>query len=378
MTRQPINIIGAGLGGVTLGRALSNCGVPVVIYERATSGPRHGYGTTLHLSTYKPLLKILNLDERTFRQRVAVDSAIGGNGAIDPKRLLYPRDLTSSSFRAHRGRLESLICQGLKIQWEHGVEKVEQTSNGTSLVFENGQTAQGQDCIIAADGVHSQVRKSTLPKAELNILPFVTFNGKRRVSRDTFDKVFASAMNDTNIIETRNNGILLQVSINDVTEDYVSINWTYSRAAKGTTDPCYKPNRPLSRASDIPSEFYQEISALSDLAQPYKEIFDQQKMKTDRMLSWLMRTSKIELLQLQDLAAQGIFFMGDSVHSQAILGGEGANVAISDALTLAEEIANNGTASIAQWYEKRVPIWQEISATSMKTIEDVHRDRAVL
>ncbi|THX58020.1 hypothetical protein D6D08_09126 [Aureobasidium pullulans] len=52
-----------------------------------------------------------------------------------------------------------------------------------------------------------------------------------------------------------------------------------------------------------------------------------------------MRTSNVDLPQLYQLASNGIFLMGDSAHSQAILGGEGANIAISDGLTLAEAIA---------------------------------------
>jgi 2-polyprenyl-6-methoxyphenol hydroxylase-like FAD-dependent oxidoreductase len=79
MSPQPLTIIGAGLAGVTLGRALLERGIPVVLYDRATSAPRHGYGISLHASTYRPLLNMLKMDEQTFRQNVAVDAAVGGN-----------------------------------------------------------------------------------------------------------------------------------------------------------------------------------------------------------------------------------------------------------------------------------------------------------
>ncbi|KAG9849730.1 FAD/NAD(P)-binding domain-containing protein, partial [Aureobasidium melanogenum] len=376
MSPQPLSIIGAGLGGVTLGRALLERGIPVVLYERATSSPRHGYGISLHASTYKPLLKMLKMDEQTFRQNVAVDAAIGGNGAIDPKRLICPREVTSTSIRAHRERLEKLIRKDLDIRWESGLEKLEQTPNGTSLYLQNDTSKEGQTCMVGADGVHSITRKSILREAGLDVLPFVTFNGKRKVSRSTFDDIYAPAMEGSNIVEIYNNGVFLQVSVNDITAEQASVSWVYSRPAQGSSDRCFKPNRPLSGASDIPKEFYQEITALQDLPQPFLEIFDEQKMEQDRVLAWLMRTSKVDLAQLYQLASNGIFLMGDSAHSQAILGGEGANIAISDGLTLAEAIAARNGETITSWYSKRFPAWQQSLETSKTTIEDMHKDQS--
>jgi 2-polyprenyl-6-methoxyphenol hydroxylase-like FAD-dependent oxidoreductase len=376
MSPQPLSVIGAGLGGVTLGRALLERGIPVVLYDRATSAPRHGYGISLHASTYRPLLNMLKMDEQTFRQNVAVDAAVGGNGSIDPKKLICPRDVTSTSFRAHRERLEKLIRQGLDIKWETGMEKLEQTPNGTTLYLQNDNNIEGQICVVGADGVHSTARKSILREAGLEILPFVTFNGKRKVSRDTFDKIYASALRESNVIEIHNNGAFLQVSVNDITAEQASVSWTYSRPAKGSSDRCFKPNRTLSDASEIPKEFYQEVAALKDLPQPFLEIFDEQKMKQDRILTWLMRTSKVDLPQLYQLASKGIFLMGDSAHSQAILGGEGANIAISDGLTLAEAIAAQNGETITSWYSKRFPAWQQSLETSKATIEEMHGAQA--
>ncbi|CAD0093582.1 unnamed protein product [Aureobasidium vineae] len=376
MSPQPLSIIGAGLGGVTLGRALLERGIPVVLYERATSAPRHGYGISLHASTYKPLLNMLKMDEQTFRQNVAVDAAVGGNGAIDPKKLICPRDVTSTSFRAHRERLERLIRQGLDIKWEHGMEKLEQTPSGTSLYLQNDTSIEGRTCVVGSDGVHSITRKSILREAGLEVLPFVTFNGKRKVSRSTFDDIYAPALGASNVIETHNNGVFLQISVNDITAEQASVSWVYSRPAKGSSDRCFKPNRLLSGASEIPKEFYREITALKDLPQPFSEVFDEEKVKQDRILTWLMRTSKVDLPQLYQLASNGIFLMGDSAHSQAILGGEGANIAISDGLTLAEAIAAQNGETITSWYSKRFPDWQQSLETSKKTIEDMHKDQA--
>ena len=58
MTQSTINIVGAGIGGVTLGRCLLKRGISSVLYERMSSSRRHGYGITLHSSAYQPLLKV--------------------------------------------------------------------------------------------------------------------------------------------------------------------------------------------------------------------------------------------------------------------------------------------------------------------------------
>lgn len=374
MSQQPISIIGAGIGGLTLGRCLSKRGIPAVLYERAASSPRHSYGITLHASAYKPLLKVLGMDEQTFKSRIAVDGHVGGQGAIDTRKLAHHGSIGPGSFRANRGKLETLLREGLDIKWEHGLDKIDDTSNGLSFSLESGHWAE-QACVVGADGVHTSTRNSLMPKSELDILPYVAFNGKRRVDRSTFDKLYAPTLGDSTIVEVRKNNAVLQVSVNDNTEDVVSISWIYSRAARGSSDSLFQPNRPLSSATDTPEEFYQEIAGLKDLDQPFKDIFDQDKLKKERILSWLMRTMEVGLTELRELGKKGILFIGDSVHAQPILGGEGANAAMKDAIELADQLSEDGINSIAEWYEARFPGWKEGVERSKATIERIHTDR---
>ena len=139
------------------------------------------------------------------------------------------------------------------------------------------------------------------PATEFNILPFVTFNGKRRVQRTLFDKFYAPAMKDTNVIELKQRDVVLNISINEQTADLVSVSWIYSRPSRGAADPLHKPNRPVSGATDIPEEFYKEIGALQNIEQPFKEIFDEEKLRLERVLHWLMRSVLVSLDELQEL-----------------------------------------------------------------------------
>jgi hypothetical protein len=91
------------------------------------------------------------------------------------------------------------------------------------------------------------------------------------------------------------------------TVNLVSVSWIYSRPSRGSTDPLHKPNRPVSGAKDIPEHFYEEVSALQNLEQPFKEVFDEEKLRLERVLYWLMRSVLVSLPELQELGKKGVF-----------------------------------------------------------------------
>jgi 2-polyprenyl-6-methoxyphenol hydroxylase-like FAD-dependent oxidoreductase len=179
-------------------------------------------------------------------------------------------------------------------------------------------------------------------------------------------------MKDTTIIETRQKDIVLNISINDQTADMVSLSWIYSRPTRGSTDPLHKPSRPVSGATDIPEEFYQEISALQNLEQPFKEIFKEEKLRLERVLHWLMRTILVPLPELQELGKKGVFLMGDAVHAEPIIGGQGANRAMTDGVGLAEYISQDGLSGIPTWYETQYPRWKRGVENSDIMIAEIH------
>ena len=252
--KKPIPIIGAGIAGLTLGRSLLHRGIPTVLYEKASSKPRFNYGITLHATAYRPLLNILGIDDEAFKRHVAVDAEGGGNGKIGPgvdlsdHKGLYD---TCSSFRANRNKLEQLLREGLDIRWEHTLQSIEPVSPGTKLQFQNGQ-AFSANVIVAADGVHSRVRKLLELPTKLDVLPYVVFNGKRKIDRKTFEAIYKPAIGEQNVIGAKNEDIVLNISVNDKTEDHASLNWIYSRPARGSSDPVHQPNRSNEDAKKIP------------------------------------------------------------------------------------------------------------------------------
>ncbi|KAL6804202.1 hypothetical protein J3E68DRAFT_392791 [Trichoderma sp. SZMC 28012] len=373
LPQTPVRIIGAGIGGLTLGRCLLKYGIPAVLYERKPSNPHHDYGITLHAPSYMPLLDILGMDEFTFRRSIAVDGLLGGSGNIESGSFATLRRVKSTSFRAHRGKFEKLLCEGLDIQWGNSLEKVEEAPSGMILHMQNGQKLEST-CIIGADGPHSITRKSLSPGTSFNVLPYVVFNGKRRVERALYDSLYAPAFKGSNVIRMKQGDTVLNLSVNEQQTDSVSISWIFSRPARSPIDPLHRPNRPVSDAMDIPKEFFDEIERLHGLDQPFKEVFDIERLQKERVLHWLMRTVLVSHQELCTLANKGVFFIGDSVHAEPILGGEGANNAIYDSMELAKCISKFGQGGMAIWYKSRYPVWKDGVSQSEQAIALMHRE----
>jgi 2-polyprenyl-6-methoxyphenol hydroxylase-like FAD-dependent oxidoreductase len=374
MSQPTISIVGAGIGGLTLGRCLLQRGIRAVLYEKAANKPRHSYAITLQPAAYRPLLKVLNIDENTFKNRVAVDGGVGGTGNINTEGYGY-RNLEPSSFRVNRGKLEDLLREGLDVRWEHALQSVD-TNGSLSLEFANGQTVDS-DIVIGAEGPHSVLRKQLLPSENPGILPYVAFNGKRKVPRATFDSIYAPAFNKTTVTEIRHKGAVLNISINEATADQVSLSWIYSRPARGSSDALHKPNRPNAAAKDIPVEFFQEVEALKELPQPFADVFDAGKLRTERILHWLMRSILISKTELQQLGDKRIWLIGDTAHAEQIIGGGGANSAILDGLSLAEWIAKKGTSELGSWCDERHSHWQESQDKSHLCIAGIHGQQEI-
>ena len=370
MSSHPITIVGAGLAGLTLGRCLRQHGIAAVILERVSLAPRHNYGITLHPWAFQHLLSLLHMDEPTFKEKLSINSPTRGKGEMSEDTLAPGIETDPGTFRCHRGRLEKLLQEGQDIRWEHTVQDVKASSEGIVVQVKDQKPLEAE-VLIGSDGVHSQVRKSLVPGMELNVLPFVVFNGKRRMTNVEYQDLLAPAMQDRTILQSRHNNIVLELSINDTAPKQVEVSYTYSRPAR-QKDPLYKPDRPIPGASDIQEEFYIELQELKELRQPFNNIFDPSKVRKDRVLHWLMRSTLGSRAEIEELAEQGVLLVGDAVHAMPILGGEGANTAMRDGVDLAQHIYRHGTGSLPVFINARYEAWKKSVEESEKRLVGMH------
>ncbi len=370
MSGPSITIVGAGLAGLTLGRCLRHHGIAAVILEKTSSTPRYNYGITLHRWAYQPLLNVLQMDESTFRHTLSVDAARRGAGKMTEDTLAPGVEADYGTFRCHRGRLETLLREGQDIRWEHTVQDTQVSPQGIVVHLKNEKPLE-TDILIGTDGVHSQIRKLLMPSSRLKVLPFVVFNSKRRIPNAEYEDLFAPALGNQNILQSRHHDSVLEMSISDFTPDHVDISYTYSRPAH-ENDSLYTPDRPNTGATDIPEAFYTELQELKQLASPFDAIFDASKVKKDRVLNWLMRSTLGTPAEIENLAGQGVLLLGDAVHAMPILGGEGANTAMKDGADLAQHIARHGTRSLQAFVNTRYEAWRQGVEESEKRLADMH------
>lgn len=159
---------------------------------------------------------------------------------------------TTTALRCHRGKLESILREGLDIRWEQCVKSVDMTSQGISLHIENGPMIES-DTLIGADGVHSLLRKSFIPNSHLTVLPYVVFNGRHSITLKDYQHGLQPHMAGQTIIEALHGNVLFRVCVNEYNQKDVHLGYTYSRPA-GANDPLSKPDRPTNGAENIPED----------------------------------------------------------------------------------------------------------------------------
>ena len=370
MSMPPVTIVGAGLAGLTLGRCLKQKGVTSILLERVTSSPRYNYGITLHPWAYQPLLNLLQVDESSFYERLAIDPSRDGGGSISGHTLVTGVDTTPGTFRCHRGRLEQFLREDQDIRWANTIRDIETTPQKIIIRIQNQQAIESE-FLIGSDGVHSQIRKSLAPGIQLKVLPFVVFNGKRTMSLDGFENTVAPQMQGLSIVQCRQDDVVFQISVDEYAATHVDLSYTYSRPAR-EKDPLHRPDRPIPGATDIPEEFYTELQEVKGLGQAYKEMFDATKVRQDRVLHFLMRSTMGTEQDIKDLTDRGVLLMGDAVHAMPILGGEGGNHAMKDGVDLAEHIATHGPQGIKTFSSPRYDDWKNGVEESERRLAEMH------
>ncbi|EKD19184.1 uncharacterized protein L3040_009374 [Drepanopeziza brunnea f. sp. 'multigermtubi'] len=377
----PIHILGAGISGLTLARCLRNRGIQSIVYEKSPSPAYHNYGISLQPWTCRLLLGVLGIEEGAFVGGVAVDAAKGGRGVLHSERLRGEGGGGGEVLRAHRGRLEGLLREGVDVRWGHALDgfeaEIERSSKyGTGFVLNfkdrEGVSVRG-GFVVDGLGVHSLVRRSLLPDAGLNVLPYVVFRGTRKIEGRTFKEIYQDALGGGNVVEMKTGDVLLQISVNDYHQDGegADISCIYSRPAR-PDDTLHRPGRSTGEAGNISEAFYREVSQLRELKQPFQDAFDEEKVRKGRTLHWLMRDLMVPKEELDGLAKKGVLLIGDSAHALPILGGEGACFAVGDAVKLADAIEKERVdASYGEMYGE----WEGAMKKGRETLARMHEGK---
>src|SRR5690242_419119 len=168
---QDVLSLGAGPAGLTLALSLHKAGIPCRVYEQAPEVRAVGVGVNLLPHAVAELAK-LGLLEALRAVAVQTDAAwfFTRHGQfVHSEPLGLAAGYPNPQFSIHRADLQQVLLDAARdrlgaerIHLGHRVQRVATEGDEAVVWFENGAVARGA-AAIAADGVHSVVRKQFHP-----------------------------------------------------------------------------------------------------------------------------------------------------------------------------------------------------------------------
>tara|TARA_R110000751_G_scaffold71441_4_gene144773 strand:+ start:35162 stop:36310 length:1149 start_codon:yes stop_codon:yes gene_type:complete len=172
MNKTRIIVIGAGIGGLAAGLALQRRGFKVAVYERAAEIREIGAGVVITANARKAL-RDLGVDEDLQARSSCVPVMRWGNYATgETLREILNATIAERyglpTLQVHRADLHGLLMQAVQandgdaLHAAHEFVGLEQDDEGVTARFANGFTDRG-DVLIGADGNASTIRSQLFP-----------------------------------------------------------------------------------------------------------------------------------------------------------------------------------------------------------------------
>lgn len=159
---QDIAVLGAGVAGLAVARALALRGAKVTVYEQAPEITEVGAGLQISPNGVR-VLRALGLDPMAVAMRSEGVKLMDGYSGREVLHLDLARFRPNDDFLLlHRADLIALLDTGARdvgvdIRLSHQVAEIEGDIDGVSLSFADGTEAR-HSIVLGADGLHSKLR----------------------------------------------------------------------------------------------------------------------------------------------------------------------------------------------------------------------------
>ena len=160
-------VVGGGIGGLFAANALIAHGLDVRVYEQAPALGEVGAGVFLTPNSVRHLKRV-GLEPAVERYGARVGT--GSHYFRHDGAPIAPVQVTdaagwNATFGMHRADLVELLAKALPagvVHTGHRATGFEQTDDKAQVSFANGASAEA-DIVIAADGIHSEIRRFVAP-----------------------------------------------------------------------------------------------------------------------------------------------------------------------------------------------------------------------
>lgn len=194
-----IAVIGAGIGGLASALALLRTGQRVTVYESVRTLGEVGAGLSITPNAGKAL-RALGLESELIRFGNRPPAGAIRHYATGQKLVALPQDQSESQYgmplyHVHRADLHRALQQKIEeidpmcIRTGAGLRSVEQIENGVRFTLTDGQIHRA-DVLIGADGIHSQTRHEIFGLDQPNFTGYVAWRGLipgERMPRELLD-----------------------------------------------------------------------------------------------------------------------------------------------------------------------------------------------
>lgn len=334
-------ISGGGIAGITMAIALQKKGFETEIFESAPVIGPVGAGLALGANAVK-VIKLLGMYEELPRlaSRMKTGLILDQHGKLitSTGEQQLGNGLTTATFAIHRADLHTLLLKHYEGRIHTGDRAVayEEKDGKIILTLRDGTKTEG-DFLVAADGIHSLLRKQVLPESRLR---FTGFGCWRGVIPQLPEGIDPQQFSETWGIKGRFG--IVPIGGNRV--------YWFATAPAETDNEMMR----AMTVSDLRGHF-----------SGYHE--DVQKVLAAAEGEPLIYSDLIDLEPITNFAFGRMALAGDAAHATTPNLGQGACQAMEDALVFANCLSENPTAEgIKRYSELRLPRTTKVVNTSWK------------
>lgn len=382
--RPRIIVAGAGIGGLALAHALRRGGMDVVVYERdetmagiaggSARTRNQGYRIHIDLNGNAALAACLPPEVFNLACRTSAGNRYGGGrvaGYTHQLKEIMAQEFPGVEqpdviFAVDRYAFRKALLTGLDdtIHLGRSLAGYQITESGRVRVdFADGSSDEG-DLLVGADGVGSAVRRQLLPDATLKDLGVRCIYGRMPLDETTdklvsadFDRSFSWVADETGYGAAF--GTVRFRTPVDGASDYMMTVLTATPARMGLTD------ERLFQLS--PEELWKiTLEATAGWHPTVREFFAHAAPET--FFPVTIRAAE----RVSPWPSGPVTLLGDAIHVMPPTGGAGANTALRDSQTLAEQLLSAGrgekslTEAVAAYEALMLPRGFEVVEASLQ------------